>query len=548
MGKLEKIGLLVSLLPLVTFAGPTVQVNEALQKAQTLEELIPQLPAEMRSNFTFVYKSRSPHGGLGDESKSAVDKLHPRIILFSADGKETLAFTGNPDKPGFGIVERIRFVDGESRFEFSRYVLPEAVAKEAGAAELAKENGKPNPAACLRCHGEDPRPISDSYPLWPGFYGSVRDTFPKDSPEGPWYRKFLKKQKNAGVYRHLDWPKGTSVPPYLDPKQFDSNAAEEGVTTLKFLPNTRLGMAWTELNRKRIQRKLKASPAYAKLRYSLLSGFLGCRYLPLGQEDLASTEKKLAAENEDRLVRLGFRPKGPGAGPLDMAELGFNDNATQVAYLADALGIGMDDWSLAFEKDSLSFFDGILSGIHEDKDFYLKEDFMLEMLRDLAADDPDLRPYFKTYRAYEVEGYPFSERLDYGFALAACRVLPAKERALGADLPAPRPERRPGVAKEPSASHLLAKLGISGVPFQRCTACHEGAAALQISRKIPFSSPGKLREALAQKAASGKPLFDDIVDRIGKDGEGQMPPHGARLAEEDTKGLRRYLEALLPST
>ena len=32
-----------------------------------------------------------------------------------------------------------------------------------------------NPPACRDCHGDDPRPIWDAYPVWPGAYGEVDD-------------------------------------------------------------------------------------------------------------------------------------------------------------------------------------------------------------------------------------------------------------------------------------------------------------------------------------------------------------------------------------
>ncbi len=507
---------------------------------KNMEELMPLLSRDLRANFTFVYKSRSPHGGLGDEAESAVDKMTPRLILFTPDGRLTLAFTGNPEKPGYNTLEAIRFHDKGARFEFSRFVLPDAAAANPRDAELAKENGAPNPSACLRCHGADPRPVSDSYPLWPGFYGSVRDTFPKDSPEGGWYRAFLKKQKNAGLYKYLSWPKGTSVPPYLDPRKFDSNAAEEGVDALKYLPNTRLGMAWTELNRKRIQRKIKASPLYDKYKYGLLAGFLGCHDLPLGQADVDAALKVLTEENTDRLVRLGSRPKGPGAGTLDMQELDSSENLVQVAYLADALGIDRTEWSLAFEKSSYSFFDGILSSIYDGRDYYFKEDFMLEILKDLAVEDPQFRPYYKTDDVYRDYGYVFGNRLNFEAALNACPLLIKKEG--GVTLPAPTDATRQAV-KAPTVPEVQGRLGLTQLPFQRCTTCHEGKAALSIGRKIPFSSPALLKETLKEKAASGRTLFEDILERVATDGEGQMPPHGARLASEEVKSLRSYLTA-----
>jgi len=302
---------------------------------QNLDELLPLLSPELRSNFTFIYDSRSPHGGQGEAAEQSVDPVFPRTVLFTKDGKLTLAFTGNPAKPGFGTIEAIHFDDDSASFALSKFVLPQA----GGSAD----NGVLNPPQCLRCHGSDPRPITDSYPLWPGFYGSVRDTFPKGSPELPLYRRFLAEQSKKGVYRHLQFPEGSSVSPYLDPANYNPSKVEGATDDLKFLPNTRLGMAWTELNRKRLGRKLRASPQYLKYRAALLSGLLGCEKLPISKQTDEAVYSDIYYENEDRLLRLGYRPEGPEKSELDMMELSMYENISQIQYLAKALEIDSGD-------------------------------------------------------------------------------------------------------------------------------------------------------------------------------------------------------------
>lgn len=495
---------------------------------QNLEELVGNLPLELRSNYTFIYQSRGPHGGLGDPKASAVDRLYPRAVLFSNDGKVTLAFTSHPKKPGYNVVEAIRYRDEGARFELYRYALAEAAPEE----HIDPSNGIANPQSCLRCHGQDPRPISDSYPLWPGFYGSVRDTFPKGSKELKWYKKFLASTAKTGPFKNLVWLKDTSVPPYLDPKHYDPNSAEGAIEEMKFLPNTRLGMAWTELNRKRIQRKIKSSPLYKTYRYALLSGFLGCEGMPISEGEINKTYSEIAIENEDRIKRLGTHPQGPNQGSLDMMELAFYGNAVQVDYLARVLKVSRSDWAMAFEKDSFSFFDGILSGIHDGMDFYMKEDFMLEMLRDVAQEEPAFKPYFQSYLAYTTMNYPFGERLDFTSALQACSLLKEKVKVTLPELPVTNTEKK-----------KISKLG--NFPFARCVNCHEGEKAIEIGRKIPFRDVTELAKALKQPAVSGELLFDDILQRVSVRGAAQMPPHGNPLTEEEVKNMRRYMEAVL---
>src|SRR5207237_2394064 len=134
----------------------------------------------------------------------------------------------------------------------SRVVLPAAARRDPEMARLSAENGQVNPPECLRCHGLDPRPIFDSYPLWPGFYGAVNDTFPDDDSERAAYRDFLARSRDApaGVYSKLLWPAGTSTPPYNDPGGYNPDATEVSPEALALSPNSRLGIALSQLNHK----------------------------------------------------------------------------------------------------------------------------------------------------------------------------------------------------------------------------------------------------------------------------------------------------------
>ncbi len=71
----------------------------------------------------------------------------------------------------------------------------------------------------------------------------MQDRFLPQSKELRDYQKFLA-HKDEGVYRALTFVGGTPVPPYfVDPAIVESDRID-------LMPNTRLGMALTELNRK----------------------------------------------------------------------------------------------------------------------------------------------------------------------------------------------------------------------------------------------------------------------------------------------------------
>ncbi len=389
---------------------------------QSTEELLPLLPTELRDNFTFVFDSRGPH--------PSVSRDFPRVVLFSEDGRLVLALAGAPGRPDADTLDVLHFDDAAARFRLSRFVLPAAVARQPSLARAAARNGALDPPECLLCHGDDPRPIFDAYPLWPGFYGSVLDTFPDGSPDLAPYRRFVARQRGAraGVYRFLRWPSGTSVPPYLDPADFDPRAVEGGRDALRLQPNARLGMALTELNRKRIHRLLRASPDYARYRYGLAAGLLGCRALPIPAWRYAEARAALAREHDERVRRLGFAP----APDPSRAEVTFAVAAAQIDYLARALAVDRREWAMALEADSFALFDGILSGVHDGASYYLKEDFLIEILRDLAADDPALRPSVRTFPA--LDAAPYGHRLDFAAARGACALLLARQG--GVALPA----------------------------------------------------------------------------------------------------------------
>jgi hypothetical protein len=131
----------------------------------SVAELVPLLPDELRKNFALVYDSRSPF-------KASITPQLPRVILFTDDGRLVLTFIGDDQAPGADLLETMSFDDAQAKFVLNAYLLP--------AAERRAWRPSAADAKCERCHGADPRPIFDSYPHWPGFYGSVQDTFPRD--------------------------------------------------------------------------------------------------------------------------------------------------------------------------------------------------------------------------------------------------------------------------------------------------------------------------------------------------------------------------------
>ena len=378
----------------------------------SISELVPLLPRELRENFTFVYDSRSPF-------RSGISPEYPRVILFTNDARLVLTFIGDERQPGYDLLETMSFDYESAKFELHAYMLP--------AAERRAWRPSPQEAQCSRCHGADARPIFDSYPLWPGYYGSVQDTFPHDRIGQKEARSFAAFQANAaktGVYKDLIYPSGSPVSPYLDPRLFKDNTVTLDPNLFAYLPNARLGMALTELNRQRIYRKLASGDGFAANEKRILSKLLECR--PAEAPDRASLRaiaEALQAENADRLKRLGLLPGEPYKARDDMLELQFVRELAQIDAVAKLAGVDRSDWSMAKEKSSLAFFDGILSGISNGHSYYLKEDLIFEILEHLRDREPAFRKYFAWSNVFEDYGYPFGHRVDLAKAAKSCALL-----------------------------------------------------------------------------------------------------------------------------
>jgi hypothetical protein len=378
----------------------------------SVAELVPLLPDELRRNFTLVYDSRSPF-------KASITPQLPRVILFTDDARLVLTFIGDDQAPGADLLETMSFDDEQAKFVMSAHLLP--------AAERRAWRPSAADAKCERCHGADPRPIFDSYPHWPGFYGSVQDTFPRDRVGENERKNFVAFKAGAaktGVYKDLIYPPGSPVSPFLDPRLFKDNTVELDPELLPVMPNARMGIALTELNRARIYRKLAAGPDFAANEKKILALLLECRPSDRpGRADMRAVLEQLKGENAARSKRLNLLASDPHKDRNDLQELKFVRELAEIATAARMAGVDRSDWSMALEPGSLTFFDGVLSGISNGKSYYLKEDLILEMLAHLRMREPVFAKYFYAAPVFEELGYPFGTIVDLASAARSCHLL-----------------------------------------------------------------------------------------------------------------------------
>lgn len=130
-----------------------------------VDDLVSHFPAFMLQNPVLVYES---HG----LNRNLVTPSNPRTILFNEDGSLIVAFTKNPGDAAIAAgadgVEVLNFNYDSGKYEMRMIVL------NGSKIPFAKRGQEPqvNSATCLKCHGNNPRPIFQDYDAWPGVYGS----------------------------------------------------------------------------------------------------------------------------------------------------------------------------------------------------------------------------------------------------------------------------------------------------------------------------------------------------------------------------------------
>lgn len=263
----------------ITFDQYLLQLEYA--GASDIDEAISLLPEDLRANFTLVYQG----GGLRETSMEK-----PAALLFGLNGKFVVTFNSADQRTG-NTLEFLAYDDSRDRFEM--YELEFPLRKTAGGQIVKPEK---NPARCLSCHQQDPRPIWGPYEsfarqvTWHGVYGSAGDKLNRTERAG--YQKFLATTAKGERFRHLIFPKGSSDSPY----------AVEDKGHLQFRPNTRYTSLVGRLTARRIARMLMESPLYAQGRHGLLYSLLHCNNLR-GREGL-TREDDLA----QWITALGVRP------------------------------------------------------------------------------------------------------------------------------------------------------------------------------------------------------------------------------------------------
>lgn len=188
---------------------------------RTMEDLLPLLPTDLRSNYTLMYESRS----LQDATPTS-----PRVILFGKNAKLTCAFNGEPTQAGYDSLECFQFRDETQSFDFRQIQFPTAENGLKTVAFSRSGTSVDEKTSCMGCHGSPQfglRPNWDSYSTWKGAYGENDDNIGDQKTA---YAGFVARRDSHPRYRYLIQDATFPTAPYEAP----TSSVMDGRPNLRF--------------------------------------------------------------------------------------------------------------------------------------------------------------------------------------------------------------------------------------------------------------------------------------------------------------------------
>ncbi|MCC6276586.1 MAG: hypothetical protein IT289_01580 [Oligoflexia bacterium] len=467
--------------PISSFAD----LQKFIQKGEykTIESFLEALPAESKKHFTFVYQSRSLHGS---------SALNPRALVYLNRGKLVFSFNGSPEQKNFDKLEVMEFDQKESRFRFHEIVFPEGRLG-------AKHEFNLNDSKCLHCHRQDPRPIWDSYDLWPGVYGSTDGKMQKGTWELKKYQEFLNKNAKTGRYGNLHWDFSKSpVYPFVVSRKLNYKFNSS--------PNEELGLFISLNNADRIIRLIRQSPNYEKYKFWLFS-FRGCfKFRPT--EELLSGIRSASARGFK--VRLARHFDQYNTTNRKGFERFYPEEIAKAEVISQAFGISLEEWASGLEANSYSFESAAGSSV---------ESYVLPKLFEAVVDDT---PELQALKKQKLSPAKFCESINK-----------RREEELKAN----------PLATDDWKSYYAQKgLSVEATrPIDRCVSCHTGDH--HAGPTIPFDSDSQLRVALQKGGYPRGTLYQEMKYRLKSKGADRMPLNEILSAAEISK-IETYLANL----
>jgi hypothetical protein len=477
--------------------------------ARSIEDLLPHLPAYMRSRYVLMFRSRSLHGS---------SFAHPRAILFDPEARLAISFNGDPAQAGFRALETMEFDEASKSFRFREVMFPVEAEREARV-----RISQPNPEPCLKCHGEPARPIWDTHPAWPGAYGERYDAALK-AQEKSGLQEFLLEQPKHPRYRYL-----LEVDRFANPETFRPSARTRYESSERLPPNAELGAALGRLNFEAIVHQLESNPEFDSTKYLLLAA-LGS---DCGRLDAFFPDAERAGVDGafDRFVAASARANAAqaqlkqlralGAGQYDVGAYGKADGIESLDrfrfVVETRFGLSTEQWTMALEKGSYDF--AWSASAAAEMAAYLR--------RRVAQMDPEIKA--------RTELRTFSERDPY------CAYLSQRSRAA---LAANRPAVAIAIAGATGASVPAPGIARTQALLHKCVGCHLGG----VGPHLPFDRPLELAALLRGGRFAHGTLMDEIRWRLGPQAGAERMPLGTNISGEERDALLAYFAGMLQVT
>jgi hypothetical protein len=313
-----------------------------------VEDFVAALPEEMRRNFILQ---------AGTDSPQSATATKPRVILFSEDGQTILAFKGGAEGPS--LIEVSEFDEINARF------VPHLVDVNEKGSRFIDDPLSMFPHGharnCATCHGEEFRPVWDSYKGWRHSFGSGAERALLEKGEIGLFKQFLASEK-TGIYKHLI---------DLDKTTLESLERRNAIFTALM----------NRLNEKRIFNKIKNNPfvqRYARQIFltTYLDGEEYSRMIPAHLQKeyevqapkiRAEIDAAIQAKDQDLLktylatMNVEAPPPNPGFFEVDRRHV---NRYTRLRFLMDQAGISMADWNMTIQPSTYSFGDPTSSLAH----------------------------------------------------------------------------------------------------------------------------------------------------------------------------------------
>lgn len=515
---------------------------------QSIEALLPLLPESYRRHYVLVYNSRSRQDASMD---------HPRVISFGSDARFILTFNGEPGARGLNDLEIMEWSDTDG-FQMREIRFPSVGASGSHGSSHRGVTFDSNPTSCRECHGAVSRPLWNSYPFWPGVYGSADSRMPLESrelqgylhysnqvqPTHPRYRALIPLEVNS-LQRNAQGQLEINPHSGYDYAQIFGRNSGEGPADLSG--------HFTTLNARRLWRAYNTN-SHREALSPLLTAWAG-RCFGTYQEsapqvpfesffpNASAVQQQITTfgrylqnvERSNYINRIAaIRPvlnhsrgsvryEDPGQIYGSSQEPSIDDRySSYLAFALSQIGMNFADYALAVGPNSFSVSGG-------------GAEFLHAMMLLFQNGDGSL----STQAAYD---FRFNENI---LSRDRCAALAAQSRtALGnTTIAYPCLGIEEGNHRSPlrNLEELFAatdRILISPPAMQRCSTCHEGPHPT--GPRIPFSDNESLSILLHQ---SGSTLRQRILNRIRSTGTNRMPPSG-EITDSDRNQIREYLRNL----